>query len=383
MYVKMLKAMYGCVQASLLWYRLLVKVLSEIGFTVSEVDRCVMRLVVGGIVNIILIYVDDLLVFATTEVMDLVLDTLRNRFTWITVEQGVDQMSYLGMQLIWKPDRVIVNMKHYLAQILEDVRGLERKSIPGGRETFVVTSGSEELGAEKASWYHTTTAKLLYLAKRARPDILTVVSFLCTRVTKTTVEDAKKLHNLLGYLHGTREKVLILRKQKHHQIEMYVDAAYGLHEKGESHSGTIILFGGVVVYVASKKQKCIAKSPTDAEVVALSDNIDLISLFHELAEFLCNELVSKPIVYEDCKACIDLVQGAKGQIRTKQMRSRIFRTKSFLDDGNASINFVRTAEMMADGASKPISQPSKHSLFAQFVLGESTLSQPVGVIVSS
>jgi hypothetical protein len=148
MYVKMLKAMYGCVQASLLWYKLLVKVLSGIGFSVSEVDPCVMRLVVGGVVNVILIYVDDLLVFATTEVMDLVRDTLRERFTWITVEQSVDQISYLGMQLIWKSDMVIVDMKHYLTQILEDVRGLVRKSIPGGRETFVVTSGSDELGAE-------------------------------------------------------------------------------------------------------------------------------------------------------------------------------------------------------------------------------------------
>jgi hypothetical protein len=251
MYVKMLKAMYGCVQASLLWYKLLVKVLTRIGFSVSEVDRCVMRLVVGGIVNIILIYVDDLLVFATTEVMDLVLNTLRKRFTWITVERSVDQMSYLGIQLIWKSDMVIVDMKHYLAQILQDVRGLVRKSVLGGRETFAVTSGSDELGVEKASWYHTIIAKLLYLAKRARPDILTVVSFLCTRVTKPTVYDVKKLYDLLGYLHGTREKVLILRKQQHHPIEMYVDAAYGLHEKGELHSGTIILFGGVVVYVAS------------------------------------------------------------------------------------------------------------------------------------
>jgi hypothetical protein len=132
MYVKMLKAMYGCVQASLLWYKLLVQVLSEIGFSVSVVDRCVMRLVVGDIVNIILIYVDDLLVFPMTEVMNLVIETLRNRFTWLTVKRDVEQMSYLGMQLIWESNRVIVDIKHYLAQILEDVRGLERKSIPGG-----------------------------------------------------------------------------------------------------------------------------------------------------------------------------------------------------------------------------------------------------------
>jgi hypothetical protein len=59
-------------------------------------------------------------------------------------------------------------------------------STPGGREMFQVALKSELLDEEKSGWYHTVIAKLLYLAKRAHPDILTVVSFLCTRVTKPT-----------------------------------------------------------------------------------------------------------------------------------------------------------------------------------------------------
>jgi hypothetical protein len=65
--------------------------------------------------------------------------------------------------------------------------------------------------------------------------------------------------------------------------------------------------------VSSKKKKCIAKSPTDTEVVALSDNIDLLDLFHEFAEFISNKKLPVPMIYEDCKACIDLVKGAKGR----------------------------------------------------------------------
>jgi hypothetical protein len=44
------------------------------------------------------------------------------------------------------------------------------------------------------------------------------------------MEDVKKLYNLLGYLHATKEKVLVLKKRKDTQLEMYVDAAFGLHE---------------------------------------------------------------------------------------------------------------------------------------------------------
>jgi hypothetical protein len=379
----MLKAMYGCVQASLLWYKLLVEVLSGIGFVVCEVDRCVMRLVVDGVVNLILIYVDDLLIFATKDIVDLILKTLTDKFTWLTVEQDQKQFSYLGMQLKWMADKVIVDMRYYLQQVLEGVQGLTRKSIPGGRETFQVVEGSTSLCGEQSAWYHTVTAKLLYLAKRARPDILTVVSFLCTRVTKPTVADMEKLQHLLGYLHASRERVLTINKRNSLQIEMYVDAAYGLHEAGESHTGVIVLFGEVVVYVASKKQKCIAKSPTDAEVIALSDNIDLLNLFHEFGEFLCNVKLQVPIIYEDCKACIDLVKGAKGQIRTKQMRSRIFRTKQFLDEKKGSITYVGTRDMRADGASKPLPQVGKFVNYADYVLGQTTTSQPVGVAVST
>ncbi len=139
-----------------------------------------------------------------------------------------------------------------------------------------------------------------------------MVSFLCTRVTKPTAEDMKKLLHQLGYLHGMRNKVLTIAKQSGSRIKMYVDAACGLHEKGESHSGTIMLFEGIVVYISSKKQKCIAKSPTDTVVVALSHNVDLVDLFHEFAGFISNETLPVPMIYEDCKACIDLAKGAKG-----------------------------------------------------------------------
>jgi hypothetical protein len=105
-----------------------------------------------------------------------------------------------------------------------------------------------------------------------------------------------KLEYLLGYLQATKEKVLTISKRQSSALEMYVDAAYGLHEKGESHTGVLVLFGGVVVYIASKKQKCIAKSPTDAEVVALSDNIDLLTLFHEFGEFVCDVKLDAPII---------------------------------------------------------------------------------------
>jgi hypothetical protein len=41
--VKLLKAMYGCIQASRLWFNLLTKVLRSVGYVTSETDPCVIR----------------------------------------------------------------------------------------------------------------------------------------------------------------------------------------------------------------------------------------------------------------------------------------------------------------------------------------------------
>jgi hypothetical protein len=289
-------------------------------------------------------------------------------------------MSYLGMQLVFGVDTITIDMVFYLEKVLGDISGLARQSLPVIRNVFQVNKDAMLLGKDEATYFHTVTAKLLYLAKRARPDILTIISFLCTRVTAPTVEDMSKLNHLLGYLHATRDQVLVINKPRDDQLVMYVDAAYALHERGESHSGVVIAIGGTVVFVSSKRQKCVAKSPTDAELIALSDNIDLVKLFGEFLEFVRGRNVPKPIIYKDCKACIDLALYAGGQMRTKQMRSRVFRLKEFFDAKEAELVYVSTEEMLADGASKPLVVPKKFGNYRSLLQGHQLLSnhKPTG-----
>ncbi len=118
--------------------------------------------------------------------------------------------------------------------------------------------------------------KLLYLAKRARPDILTVSIFLCTRVQNATEEDKEKLMRELGYLKNTQYEVLMLRASTEGKITAYVDAAFAIHQDSKSHTGVIVYVGETIVYVSSKKQKCMSKSPTEAELIGLTDNLGMI-----------------------------------------------------------------------------------------------------------
>jgi hypothetical protein len=51
----------------------------------------------------------------------------------------------------------------------------------------------EQFCAVRRKSFHSTLAQLLYLAKRARPAVLTEVSYLATELRKCDEEDIRKL----------------------------------------------------------------------------------------------------------------------------------------------------------------------------------------------
>jgi hypothetical protein len=63
LYTLMLKAIYGCVQASALWYALIRQTLEEGGYAVSATDRCVFRKMNSERerIYLLLLHVDDIL----------------------------------------------------------------------------------------------------------------------------------------------------------------------------------------------------------------------------------------------------------------------------------------------------------------------------------
>jgi hypothetical protein len=195
-------------------------------------------------------------------------------------------------------------------------------------------------------------AKLLYLSKRARPDIIAVVGFLGTRVKEPTLEDWEKLGKLLGYLKGTKDLVMRLKPNTLFRVVMYVDASFLAHPDGKSHSGVVVKVGGMPVFFGSKKQKCVSKSPTEAELVALSDNIGLAELFAEFVAFVTNSEQMKPLIYQDSTSVITMVTEGGGATRSKTMRMRMCLVLEAVKEDRVEIKYVNTKGMEADGLSK-------------------------------
>ena len=111
--------------------------------------------------------------------------------------------------------------------------------------------------------FHRHVAKMLYLAKRARPDCLTAVAFLATRVTNCTVDDLAKLDHLMRYVWATRDRGIVFAPGVSGiVVSVLIDAAYGLHMDGRSDTGSSVVVGDSGAVHSSRLSRSPAPKPS-------------------------------------------------------------------------------------------------------------------------
>ena len=88
-YVRLKKALYGCVQSAVLWYNELKSTLVTMGLTENVYDVCSFTRLRGQSVDRILVYVDDLFITADAEpVLDEIDRTLREKYGGVTSKKA-------------------------------------------------------------------------------------------------------------------------------------------------------------------------------------------------------------------------------------------------------------------------------------------------------
>ena len=91
--------------------------------------------------------------------------------------------------------------------------------------------------------FHSITAKLLYLSKRTRPDILTAVAFLTKRVLKRQRDDYDKLIRTIQYIRGTQHMGITFEVHEPIHVTAYIDASFAIHPDMKSHTGSVVTLG--------------------------------------------------------------------------------------------------------------------------------------------
>ena len=196
----------------------------------------------------------------------------------------------------------------------------------------------------------------MYISKRGpRPDVLLPVNFLATRVTKSNEDDLKKFLKVLKYLKGTDSLAMRLVVDKDKALYLYVDASYGVHDKGQSHTGSVLKYGQATIQVKSSKQKIVAKSSCEAELIGATDEAG--GMLH-MDEFLFHQGYEEEppgTLLQDNQAAMRLEENGKGSSnRTKHISIRTFWLKDQVKLGKLNIVYLNTKDMLADMLTKPL-----------------------------
>jgi histone deacetylase 1/2 len=354
--VRLNRAIYGCIESARLWYDLLRDTLEKIGFQVNPLDPCILNRSVDGVQCTVVVYVDDLkFTCSRRELIDEAIATLEARFeSKLKVTEG-EIHSYLGMRWDYSaPGKCVVTMDGYTSDVLAD-SGVDGVSdTPAANHLFAVRPDADPLTPEQREEFHTLVAKLLYLAKRVRPDVLLPVSFLATRVHGPDQDDLKKLRRILRYLKGTYQLGIVLEAEEGPLVKAYIDASYGVHSDCRSHSGMVITMGGAPIDTKSVKQRINTKSSAEAELIALSD---MASRAIWCREFLLAQgyAIAPARVFQDNMSTMALAtKGTSSSDRTRHVSIRYFWMKDRVDTGDIEVVYKPTADMIADILTKPL-----------------------------
>jgi hypothetical protein len=253
------------------------------------------------------------------------------------------------------PGEARVTMRRLVDDILEGC-GVERSCVTPAIDQLFDVRDALKLSVTEGDFFRTYVAKLLFVAKRVKPEMLAAVAFLTTRTVAPDTDDLGKLRRALGYLLGDRERGIVLRIGDQPCVQAYVDAAYGVHtSSGRSHSGCATVVGtSGPSHVKSSKQKIVTKSSTEAELVASSDYAS-----HALwvRNFLRGQgYETGPVVlYQDNMSAMALMKrGGPASERSRHIDIRHFWVKERVDAGEMVVRHLPTALMFANIMTKPL-----------------------------
>ena len=368
--VRLKKCLYGCIESAKRWQDHVTAFLISLGYTKNTYEPCVMNKIDrNGCQITVVIYVDDLLITCVhQESIDDLIHAIKVQYKQVQHSTG-NILDYLGMTIDMSvAGQASITMDGMTEAIVKDSNTptLEKRtSSPATDDLFDTTIDPTPLSASNMKHFHTIVARLAYLARLTRPELLLAVSYLVTRVTRSTDGDIAKLYRVIRYLHQSYtsgHRGIVLRP-KHLMAAGWMDASYAIHENFKSHSACNLSIGETAfVSNNSTSQTIITKSSTEAELVCVSDNAN--RLIH-LVRFLTAQGHKQhtAIIYQDNMSTMALLQkGRSTSTKSKHIAIRFFWIKEQLDSGLIQLEFRPTAMM---GPANLLTKPLQGAQFIE------------------
>jgi hypothetical protein len=205
---------------------------------------------------------------------------------------------------------------------------------------------------------------------RARPDLLTAISFLTSKVKAPDEDDQKKLIRTLSYLKSTIDLPLILSADGSHIVKWWVDASFATRKDMRSQTGVAMSMGRGAIFSMARKQRLNTTSSTEAEVVGADDAMPQMIWTRYFLQEQGFE-ISRNVLYQDNQSAMLLEKNGTGSSsrRTRHINIRFFFIKDRISGGEIELEYCPTDQMVGDYFTKPL-QGAKFFFFRKIIMGE-------------
>jgi hypothetical protein len=385
MIAKVQKPIYGIQQAGRRLQRMLFAWLEKQGFVkLDESDPCIFKLTCpSGEVLTVGVYVDNLQIVHSAELnadgrgpdgcaYNSFMDKLSSE--WDVTDEGPME-DLLGIEIDYNDDgSITLHQKTYIEKIVGrfmpdgPLSKVQKNSMPYSPNFYKHLQQALAQPAcchpELVGEMQSRVGCLMYAATSARPDIAYAVHQLCQCLHKPTPELMLETDYVLSYLSRTAHLGLTYSRE-HMRVKAFADASW---ETAHSTSGWVVLWQSAALSWGSRKQKSIALSSCEAEIIALSEGAKDVVYYRKLVDGLDAREPSPTLLYTDSQSARDVSYNPEHHDRMKHVQRRHFFVRDMVESFELEVPFVPTKENIADFFTKPMKSASQFNEFRRIVM---------------
>lgn len=394
-YLRLLQSLYGLKQAAHDWYFTCNGVLIKLGFVSSEADPCMYINKARQL--IVLVYVDDISIVSPSKSQ---IQWFKTQFAKsFKIKDLGELQKILGIEVERdRPNRTIrLSQTTYIKKVLkgldmEENRHRGKTNIPLNGYNDISPAGPDEELIDSTD-YSRVIGKLMHMMVYTRPDIAFALGRLAQFMSNPAVRHGHGVKALLRYLRSNPDMPIVYQGDDNEAIQLvgYSDADYAADKSDRKCiMGQIFMLGGGPISWASRKQRSVSTSTTEAEYMALSEcsrqAVWLTSLFTELGyPELINPMhkqasvstIDNPEAMMELKGdnngAIALVKNRQVSERSKHIDVAYHYIRDLQRQGRIDVSYISTNDMKADGLTKPLAV-QKFSRFLE-LMGMKTTHQ--------
>ena len=261
-----------------------------------------------------------------------------------------------------------------------DIRVPASKDLAKLVEDAMFSEDSEMLDPEHTTLFRSIVGKLAHAVVKCRVDIAYTVGMLSRAQSKPTLKLLHAALHVLKYLKGTRRLGLkfefderhssvgdVFRRKSGFHVNAISDADWAVRH---STSGFISFACGAPVGYASKKQKSIALSSTEAEIFAASlSGLDILYLLHLLDSIRVAHDGPVPLLVDN-EGAVSILSTRTASGHAKHIERRHLHLRELKENKVVDISFVPTVKNVSDILTKaldPIRFEMLRSSFMHYV----------------